>query len=45
MTRYGYYRAINLARLQIAHFAWACRPNVPEWYETRRKTTQVFFWS
>ncbi len=36
----------SLALNQIAHFLkTGCRPNVPQWYETQRKTTRVVFWS
>lgn len=39
-------RVLILALLQIAHFRRRnCSPGVPEWYETRRKTTHVVFWA
>lgn len=40
------YLSLRLIRAQIWHYkTTACNPNVPEWYETRRKTTHVIFWS
>lgn len=38
-------RTAALVLLQIAQYRRNCRPNVPEWYETRRKTTHVVFWA
>ena len=36
----------RLVMLQIGHYKRsACRPNVPEWFETQRKTTHVIFWN
>lgn len=37
-------RAWRLYSLQRAQFERNCHPNVPEWYETKRKTTHVIFW-
>lgn len=38
-------KAYQLACLQVAHYLRTQRhPNLPEWYETRRKTTMVVFW-
>lgn len=37
-------RAIRLVFMQILQYRKHCHPNVPEWYETRRKTTHVIFW-
>lgn len=35
-----------LVQNQISHYKrTACKPNVPQWYETKRKTTHVVFWS
>lgn len=38
-------RTLSLVFLQIQQFRKNCSPNVPEWYETRRKTTMVVFWA
>lgn len=38
-------RTLVLVLLQIGQYHRNCRPNVPEWYETRRKTTHVVFWA
>jgi hypothetical protein len=35
----------HMVLMQVQQFHRNCKPNVPEWYETRRKTTHVIFWS
>lgn len=41
----NWYRLYSRVLLQVQQFRRNCHPNVPEWYETRRKTTMVVFWS
>ena len=44
--QYGMNKIRNLVPLQVAHYLRTQRhPELPEWYETRRKTTLVVFWA
>lgn len=39
-------KIFKLVPLQIAHYLRTQRcPALPQWYETRRKTTMVVFWA
>lgn len=39
------YRLYTKVLEQVINYKRQCHPNVPEWYETKRKTTHVVFWS
>lgn len=37
-------RIRHIVSMQVRQFNKNCSPNVPEWYETKRKTTHIIFW-
>lgn len=42
----NWYRFHSIVSLQVAHYLRTQRgAGLPEWYETRRKTTMVVFWA